>query len=67
MVFGPCLDCCWPLLEVLDDSPVELSEGRFFMWLDILVFAIIPVLPLRPHQGMKLRKYAFDPLPAGFL
>ena len=37
------------------------------MWLDILVFAIIPVLPLRPHQGMELRKYAFDPLPAGFL
>ena len=37
------------------------------MWLNVIVFAIIPVLPLRTHQGMELIKHSFDPLPAGLL
>ena len=37
------------------------------MWLNVIVFTIIPVLPLRTHQGMELIKHSSDPLPAGFL
>ena len=35
------------------------------MRLNVIVFAIIPVLPLRTHQGMELIKHSFDPLLLG--
>ena len=67
VMFNTCLNCCWPLLEVSDDGPIKLAEGRFLVGLDVIVFAVIPAFPLRTHQGMELIQHSFDPLLARLL
>ena len=50
-----------PLLVMSDKGQVKLLQRFLFMGLDVLVFAVVAMLPLFPGQCIETKQEPFDP------